>query len=72
MSNMSFENLETAYALLANAIDAAGEENELRFFARLTLILAHELGDIERFQKAIEGALEDIRPPQESHNKAVA
>jgi hypothetical protein len=58
MSTMSFENLETAYEVLAKAIDQAGEAGEARFFTRLALLLAHELGEIEPFRRAVEAALE--------------
>jgi hypothetical protein len=58
MSTMSFENLETAYEVLAKAIDQAGEAGEVRFFTRLALLLAHEIGEIEPFRQAVEAALE--------------
>jgi hypothetical protein len=58
MSSMSFDNLETAYEVLAKAIDQAGEAAEARFFTRLALLLAHELGEIEPFRRAVEAALE--------------
>jgi hypothetical protein len=61
MSTMSFENLETAYEVLAKAIDQAGEAGEARFFTRLALLLAHEIGEIEPFQRAVEAALEGVR-----------
>jgi hypothetical protein len=58
MSSMSFDNLETAYEVLAKAIDQAGEAAEARFFTRLALLLAHEIGEIEPFRRAVEAALE--------------
>jgi hypothetical protein len=60
MSTMSFDNLETAYEVLAKAIDQAGEVGEARFFAKLALLLAHEIGDIEPFRRAVEAALEGV------------
>jgi hypothetical protein len=60
MSTMSFENLETAYEILANAIDQAGETRESRFFTRLSLLLAHEIVDIEPFRRAVEAALDGL------------
>jgi hypothetical protein len=60
MSTMSFEDLESAYALLAKAIDAAGEEREAQFFTRLALLLAHDIGDIGIFRTAVEAALEEL------------
>jgi hypothetical protein len=60
MSTMSFDNLETAYEVLAKAIDQAGEAGEARFFTRLALLLAHEVGEIESFRQAVEAALEGM------------
>jgi hypothetical protein len=60
MSTMPFEDIEQAYETLALAIDAAGEARESQFFSRLTLLLAHELGDIERFKAAVKAALDDL------------
>ena len=59
MSTMSFDDLETAYEVLAKAIDQAGEAREARFFTRLALLLAHEIGDIEPFRRAVEAALDE-------------
>jgi hypothetical protein len=61
MSTMSFDNLETAYELLATAIDKAGEAQEARFLTRLALLLAHELGEIEPFRRAVQAALEGAK-----------
>lgn len=60
MSQMPFEDLEIAYETLATAIDTAGEPKEALFLTRLALVLAHELGDIAAFRKAVATALEDI------------
>jgi hypothetical protein len=60
MNTMPFEDLEQAYETLASAIDAAGEAREAQFFARLVLLLAHDLGDIERFKTAVESALDGL------------
>ncbi len=60
MSQMPFEDIETAYEALAQAIDAAGEPREAQFFSRLALLLAHELGDIERFKAALAAALDGL------------
>ena len=46
--------------VLATAIDTAGEEKEALFLARLALLLAHEIGDIAIFKKAVATALEDL------------
>jgi Protein of unknown function (DUF2783) len=60
MNTMPFEDLEQAYETLASAIDAAGVASEAQFFARLVLLLAHELGDIERFKSAVAAALDGL------------
>ena len=60
MSQMPFDDLETAYEALATAIDTAGEQKETLFLTRLALVLAHEMGDIATFRKAVATALEDI------------
>jgi hypothetical protein len=56
---MPFDALESAYESLATAIDSAGEKEAL-FLARLALLLAHELGDVGIFKKAVATALEDL------------
>jgi len=60
MSAMPFEDFEAAYESLALAIDSAGAERETLFLTRLALVLAHELGDIAAFRKAIKTALEGL------------
>ena len=60
MSQMPFDDLEAAYEALAVAIDAAGEKREALFLTRLALVLAHELGDIGVFKRAVQTALEEI------------
>ena len=59
MSPMSFDALESAYETLATAIDSAGEQKEA-LFLRLALLLAHEVGDIATFRKAVATALEEL------------
>jgi hypothetical protein len=60
MSQMPFDDLEAAYEALALAIDAAGEKREALFLTRLALVLAHELGDIRVFKRAVQTALEEL------------
>jgi hypothetical protein len=60
MSQMPFDALESAYESLATAIDSAGEQKEALFLAKLALLLAHELGDVAAFRKAMATALEDL------------
>ena len=60
MSQMPFDDLESAYEALATAIDTAGEQKEALFLTRLALVLAHEIGDIATFKTAVLTALEDL------------
>ena len=60
MSQMPFDDLEAAYEALAVAIDAAGEKREALFLTRLALVLAHEVGDIDAFKRAVQTALEEL------------
>jgi hypothetical protein len=63
MSTLPPADLETAYELLAEAIDRAGAEREALFLARLALALAHECGDIAAFRRAVEIADLAATPP---------
>ncbi len=58
--NLSFEDIEKVYDLLATAIDAAGPEKEALFLAKLCLILAHESRDLATVEAAIESAKADL------------
>ena len=60
MSQMPFDDLEAAYEALAVAIDSADEKREVLFLTRLALLLAHELGDIAVFKRAVQTALEEL------------
>jgi hypothetical protein len=60
MSQIPSDDLEAAYEALAVAIDTAGEQREVLFLTRLTLLLAHELGDIAAFKRAVQTALEEL------------
>ena len=60
MTAMSSEDFEAAYESLAVAIDSAGEKREALFLTRLALLLAHELGDIATFKRAVQAALEEL------------
>jgi hypothetical protein len=56
MSGMPFADLETAYELIAQALDQVGPEQERLFLAKLALALAHETGDLDRVRAAIAAA----------------
>ena len=60
MSQMPSDHLEAAYEALAVAIDSAGEQREALFLTRLALLLAHELGDVAAFNRAVQTALEEL------------
>jgi hypothetical protein len=60
MSQMPSDDLEAAYEALAVAIDSAGEQREALFLTRLALLLAHELGDVAAFNRAVQTALEEL------------
>lgn len=54
---LEFAELEQVYDLLAEAIDASGPEREAVFLARLAVLLAHEIPDLERVRALIDVAL---------------
>ena len=60
MSQMPFDDLEAAYEALAVGIGSAGEQREALFLTRLALLLANELGDIGRFKRAVQTALDEL------------
>ena len=60
MNQIPSDDLEAAYEALAVAIDAAGEQREALFLTRLALLLAHELGDVAAFKRAVQTALEEL------------
>ena len=60
MSQIPSDDLEAAYEALAAAIDSAGEQREALFLTRLALLLAHELGDVAAFKRAVQTALEEL------------
>jgi hypothetical protein len=57
---LSFEELERIYGLLAEGIDAAGPEREALFLSKLALILARRIGDPDAVAAAIEAARQDL------------
>ena len=57
---LPFGELEQVYDLMAQAIDAAGAENEALFLSKLAITLAHELGDLERVREAIRIAAKGL------------
>jgi hypothetical protein len=49
-------HLEQSFRAVAQALDATPEHEEVNFLARLVLVLADEIRDGERFQRAVERA----------------
>ena len=60
MPTLNLPDLEAVYDLLAEAVDRAGAADTERFLAKLTLLLAHELGRRQRFAELVEIALQDL------------
>ena len=59
-NTLAFADLEKVYDLVANAIDAAGPENESLFLSKLCISLAHNIPDIAVIESAIEIAGKDL------------
>lgn len=53
-------SLEDFYGAVAQAIDAAGPKREALMLSKLTLLLAHELGDAARAVELVEQARQDL------------
>ncbi len=51
------------YTHCAQAINAAGRERESLLLARLALLLADALGDVDRAKAAVDAALKDLPQP---------
>ncbi len=51
------------YTHCAQAVNEAGRERESLLLARLALLLADELGDIQRAKAAVDAALKDLPVP---------
>ena len=62
-ATLTSDELETAYDLLAEAIETAGEDRESLFLAKLCLTLCHQIGDLKAIQDAIDIASQDLDGP---------
>ena len=51
------------YTHCAMAVNQAGRERESLLLARLALLLADELGDIDRAKSAVDAALKNLPVP---------
>ena len=59
-STLSFAELEQTYDLMAQAIDAVGEQHESLFLAKLCLTLAHHVDDLSVVESAIGTAIKGL------------
>lgn len=57
---LSTAGIESAYELIANGIDQAGDRNAQLFLAKLSLALANLNGDLAELERAIEASLRDL------------
>ena len=57
MAEYTWQEADRIWARLANARDEAGDEDGEAFLARLVLLLAHEVGDVERVLAAVDAAM---------------
>lgn len=59
MSALTFSELEVFYDELANAMDAAGPDQESVFLAKLVLSMAQEFGQAERLSALVAECLKE-------------
>lgn len=59
-ATLTLPGLETVYDLLAEAIDAAGEDKSELFLVKLALLNAEALGDPDRFAAHVQVALKNL------------
>lgn len=57
MGEFTWQEADRIWARLADARDEAGDDDAEAFLARLVLLLAHEVGDVDRVLGAVEAAL---------------
>ncbi|MBN8486970.1 MAG: DUF2783 domain-containing protein [Burkholderiales bacterium] len=60
--SLSTPDLERVYDRLAEAIDQAPEDRSELMLVKLVLLMARELGDVERFGTLLQAALQDLGP----------
>ena len=58
--HLNFEQLEGVYALIAAGADEVGPDKTQLFLAKLALVLAREVGDLEVVRAAIANASRDL------------
>ena len=57
---LAFAELEEVYELMARAVDRVGADNEALFLSKLSMILAHRLGDLQAVREALEIAAREL------------
>ena len=57
---LAFAELEQVYELMARAVDSVGVDNEALFLSKLSMILAHRLGDLQAVREALEIAAREL------------
>lgn len=57
MAEYTWQEADRIWARLADARDAAGDEDGEAFLARLVLLLAHEVGNVDRVLASVDAAL---------------
>lgn len=57
---LAFAELEQVYELMARAVDRVGADNEALFLSKLSMILAHRLGDLQAVREALEIAAREL------------
>jgi hypothetical protein len=57
---LSTAEIEAVYDLIAEGIDAAGEDKARLFLAKLSLALANLTGDLAAVRQAVDAALKDL------------
>ena len=55
-------DLETVYERLATAIDQSGEDKSALMLAKLSLLMARDIGNADRVLALIDIALRDLNP----------
>lgn len=57
---MSFEALEKLYDVIAETLDEVGVEQHSLFLSKLSMALAHKVGDLKVVEEAIEMAKDGL------------
>ena len=60
MVSLTIPQLEQVYDCLAQAIDQAGPEHTELFLSKLSLLMAHAIGDEQRVAQLVQSALRDL------------